>query len=159
MALVVGTNTYLSRADADAYFSQRLHAGNWEGAADADKDKALYMAAAILDRQSYSGAVTSADQAMAWPRAGVVDREGRAIASDSVPEAVKDAQAELAKVLLTDDLTEDDGSRGIRRLKAGPVDIEYEGRAPTRTLPDIVTALLADLLSPDQAETSMLLVF
>jgi hypothetical protein len=54
------------------------------------------MAATIVDQQEFVGAVTSTSQAMAWPRAGVADSEGREIADTTVPDAIKNAQAEMA---------------------------------------------------------------
>lgn len=142
MALMVGTNTYIDSDGADAYFDDRLYADEWTGAADGDKTKSLLMARRLLDQQPFAGDRTDSDQILAWPRSGI-----SGVNSDVIPQAILDAQCELALAFLRDDLTADDGSRGVRRLQAGSVSIEYDGRAPAKRLPDAASALLAPFLT------------
>lgn len=156
--LTVGTNSYIDAAQADAYFADRLRADAWTNATPDQKDDALVTAAAFIDRQAFKGAITSETQALAWPRAGVHDQEGRAVNQSTVPQAVKDAQAEMALALLKEDLTEDDGSKGVRRLRAGSVEVEYAGAAPARKLPDIVRAILVPFLTDAGEGSSVKLV-
>ena len=82
--------SYVSLAEANEYFSNRLHADAWAEASDADKEKALAMAAKAIDRQPLSGRKTETGQALAFPR--YPDTE--------VPEAVKEACCEEALALL-----------------------------------------------------------
>ena len=103
------------------------------------------MATVRIDDLSFIGAVTSDTQSLAWPRSGVYDTEGRAVDQNAVPQAVKDAQAEMALALLKEDLTEDDGTKGVKRVKAGSVEVEYSGRAPERKVPDQVRRLLGSV--------------
>jgi hypothetical protein len=42
--MTVGTNTWISRDDANIYFGTRISSADWAAAADADKDKALQTA-------------------------------------------------------------------------------------------------------------------
>ncbi|WP_342235238.1 DnaT-like ssDNA-binding protein [Inquilinus sp. OTU3971] len=153
MTVTVGTNSYISAADATAYFADRLYAAEWTAASSGDKDKALIMAARQIDRLAFLGQIATAGQAMAWPRTGVTDREGRTISSTTVPQAVKDAQCEVALATLRDDPTADDGNRNVRRLKAGSVELEYSGAAPTRVLPDIAASILAPFLEANSAHS------
>jgi hypothetical protein len=81
---------YVNLTDANEYFSERLHADTWAEASDADKDKALAMAAKAIDRQPLSGRKTDTAQTPAFPRHP--DAE--------VPEAVKEACCEEALAIL-----------------------------------------------------------
>jgi hypothetical protein len=145
MAVVVGTNSYLTVSEADSYFADRLNAAEWTVATTGDKEKALIMAARQIDRLSFMGSITSTSQSMAWPRTGVADREGRPVSSTVVPQEVKDAQAETALSLLRGELT-DGGDRGIQRVKAGSVEVEYDSAVPVRTIPDIASSILASFV-------------
>ena len=82
--------SYVNLTEANEYFSNRLHADAWAEASDADKDKALAMAAKAIDRQPLSGRKTDTTQTLAFPR--YPDTE--------VPVAVKDACCEVALALL-----------------------------------------------------------
>ena len=82
--------SYVSLAEANEYFSSRLHADAWAEASDADKEKALAMAAKAIDRQPLRGRKTNPEQDLAFPRHP--DTE--------VPEAVKEACCEEALALL-----------------------------------------------------------
>ena len=127
MALVVGTNSYIDATAGDAYFADRLRATDWSGATAGDKDIALVMAATVIDGQEFVGAITSTTQAMAWPRACVADAECRAITDTTVPQAITDAQAEMAMALLRADLTLDAKNKGVRRIResvAGAIEVD-----------------------------------
>lgn len=151
MPVTVGVNSYLTRAEAGTYFADRLYASDWSDADGEDQDRAMLMACRELNRQHWLGAIASATQRLAWPRTGLVDAEGRVIAATVVPQAIKDAQSELALAYLREDLTRDPASSGIRRESktVGPISkmIEYEGRAPERRLPDTVLALVQPYLA------------
>ena len=82
--------SYVSLAEANEYFSNRLHADAWADVSDADKEKALAMATKAIDRQPLSGRKTDLAQEMAFPRYPDVD----------VPEAVKEACCEVALALI-----------------------------------------------------------
>ena len=82
--------SYVSLAEANKYFSNRLHADAWAEASDADKEKALAMAAKAIDRQPLRGRKTETGQTLAFPR--YPDTE--------VPEAVKEACCEEALAIL-----------------------------------------------------------
>ncbi len=161
MAITVGTDSFLSVGDADSYMAARLYSTTWSGATTADKEKALKMATAFLNRERWQGTITSTSQLLAWPRQGAVDAEGRAIASTIIPQPVRDATAELALNLLTEDRTADDGNRGVRAVTAGSVKVEYAGAAPVRRLPDLVQAIIAPLLCPPggTSQNSVQMVF
>lgn len=98
MALVVGTNSYINVADAEAYFAERLHVDPWD-TADADtKAKALITATRAIDRLLLVGCKADSEQALEFPRA-VMTGYGL-IADDAVPQVVLDAVCEEALELL-----------------------------------------------------------
>ena len=82
--------SYVSLAEANEYFSDRLHADAWAEAADADKEKALVMATKAIDRQRLNGRKTNPSQPLAFPR--YPDAE--------IPQKVKDACCEEALAIL-----------------------------------------------------------
>lgn len=82
--------SYVSLAEANEYFSSRLHADAWAEVSDADKGKALAMATREIDRQPLSGRKTVSSQPLAFPR--YPDTE--------VPTPIKDACCEEALALL-----------------------------------------------------------
>lgn len=90
MAIIVGENSYVDIAEADEYFSGRLHSEAWERATETDKEKALRQATKAIDRQPLKGKKTDAGQELAFPR--YPDTE--------VPEAVKEACCEEALAIL-----------------------------------------------------------
>lgn len=153
MALTVGTNSYIDADGADDYFDDRLYADEWIGADAGDKEKALLMARRVLDQQPFAGTLSDPDQMLAWPRTGVYGAD-----PDTVPQAVIDAQCELALAFLREDLTADDGTRGVRRLKAGSVEIEYDGRAPAKRLPDAALTALEPFLVVTENANSLAMV-
>ncbi|AGK97407.1 DnaT-like ssDNA-binding protein [Clostridium pasteurianum] len=66
--LIVNTNTYISVADADAYFDDRLFSDTWDNT-DADtKAKALIMATKKIDRLPIIGRKAIDSQTLQFPR-------------------------------------------------------------------------------------------
>lgn len=99
ITLTVGTNTYISAADAETYFGTRLYADAWTDASADDKAKALIMATRTIDRQIFVGSKAGADQPLEFPRC-LPDKEGWRCEAN-VPQAVLDATCEEALALLT----------------------------------------------------------
>lgn len=135
MAITVEDGTGLPNADAlisvayaDSYHTTR---GNttWTGT-DADKEKAIVRATFYLtDSFDWLGnKVNARSQALAFPRYGLTDEEGYAVASDAVPDEIQRACAELAlrelvtPGTLTPDVTAGDA---VKREKIGQIEVEY----------------------------------
>ena len=146
MALVttpgaVNAESYASLAEAVAYVGTLTFAGKWP--ADAPAQEALLKQAALkMETLSWKGtrAASAEAQALAFPRAGLVDRDGYAIASDVVPRAVKTAQIELALWLAKKDRNSDPSPS---MLKVGSLEISGASR---QAFPDHVMAMLAPFL-------------
>ena len=151
MALIIedgtqptGANAYVSTADADAYHLARSNAA-WAAATTGQKEAAILSATLVLNGMSWRGRKV-ASRVMAWPREDVVDGDGWPVATDTVPEVVGMACAELAGEIVagSDPLAVQD--RAMSEMSVGPISISYEqGAAKAPTFP-AVTALLRGLV-------------
>lgn len=120
-------NTYISLADANQYFDDRLHATVWTGAADGTKNAALLWATRLLDEQVQWNGVPSneipEEQALRWPRFGVLRIDGNdSIEINEIPTFLKEAEAELAMALISADRTtipESPSSRQLTSVSVG----------------------------------------
>lgn len=137
MALTVGTDSYISLEDADAYFEARWDSTAWDAATDPLKEACLRICATIIDNMyEWYGTATDEDQLLAWPRDGVYSPQGALLDKDTIPTFIKNAQCELAyQWVQADQLTpsgtsftaeDEDASRGgVRRLRLGKMEKEY----------------------------------
>ncbi len=167
MALTVETgaglsnaDSYLSIADADTYCSGHGLTA-WADATEAAKEIALRSATQYIDskyRGCWKGVRANEDQALAWPRASVVDSDGYVIDSESLPENLKDATAEGAYRALSESLFPDIDNNGSIKSEAvtvGPIEekIEYQGGKGLYKSYGIIAALLRDFVySSNRAE-------
>lgn len=128
-----GTNftIYGTQADADKFHIVALDgaAKAYNGASDDDRARGLVNATRLLDRQAWQGLPVGTpvmDSVLQWPRTGVVDRNGTAVSSASVPDQVIKATFTLAGMIIEDPtvLTQEQSGSNTRRIKAGAVEIE-----------------------------------
>jgi len=113
MALIVGTDTYISRTDCDTYLTNQYVSTDakltaWNALSDGDCDVYLRQAAAIIDAQPLQGFKALTTQTMEFPRILYTDAnyllnsnvrvldEGGFYTQPAVPATVKNAQCELA---------------------------------------------------------------
>lgn len=145
----VSANAYADIAFADAYHEAHLYNTTWTAATADEKCRALQMATRMLDAQvAWFGWIATTTQALLWPRSGVIGRTGYAWQPTVLPTELKQAAAELARVLLAGGRTPDvpASSDGISRLVAGPVEIEFDGtRTDPREISDAVFYLIQHL--------------
>lgn len=117
--------TYASVATADAYHLARNNT-TWTGT-DAVKEYALVRAAQALDgryAQYWPGYRYSEDQALDWPRTDAVDTDGYDL--DALPQGIVDACCEAALIeLVTAGSLSEESELGVKREKAGSVEVEY----------------------------------
>lgn len=160
MALTVETGTgsassdaIVSLAAADTYHAAQGNA-TWTGA-DADKETAIRRATGVLNGYAWQGLRTyGRDQALAWPRVNVLDREGYVIGKNEIPQEIVDACCELAlrelvtPGTLTPDLIPGDA---VKREKVGPLEVEYAAPAMSvsaaRTQVSIIGPLIEQFLA------------
>lgn len=138
-------NSYISRADANTYFSTHLYPGAWATATDDNKDTALIMATRVLDNAvDWNGVRRTYEQALGWPRAAVYDRNAELLPHDVIPRRLKEAVAELATHLLGSDRTAERESIGIKSVKVDTIDIEFDRHDLKPVLPPSVVDMIDD---------------
>ncbi|TEB83700.1 DnaT-like ssDNA-binding protein [Pseudomonas aeruginosa] len=156
---------YGTVAGADAYHQARGNAA-WAAAAEADKEAALARASAYIDglgtQQPVSGCVLvfpgkkagGRAQALQWPRAGAVDRDGGPIPADEVPREVEQAtyEAALRELLKPGSLNPDYvATTAVKRAKVGPLETEFFGptdgdEQPNKPFVGIINDLLVPIM-------------
>lgn len=151
MAITVGTDTYLSVADADTYWSNRNNS-TWSAASTAEKEAALREATQFIDgAYEFIGQIVTSSQLLAFPRSGLEIRSGNFkygfINNVTIPFMVENATAELALEALSGRLLQSQERGGrVKREKIGQVEIEYADFAPSNKTYDFVTIILRPLL-------------
>jgi len=155
MALVTEDGTgksdaesYISVADTTTYFSVR---GNTTWAAIAtDALREAYLRNATeymiqVYRERWEGVRYTEDQALDWPRQGVV-RDSWQVDIDEIPVEVQRACAELALKASTGELAPD-LTQGVVREKVDVIEVEYDKSSPQYTRYRSVDAMLKPYLS------------
>lgn len=136
------TNSYASLAEAEAYMLTLVHKDDWTAGTDPTKEAALQQATRLLDTLTWKGRKATAEQALAWPRTGVVDREGYEVSATTIPAALRNACAEFAFRLLGEDRAADAGGLAPASLQVGSLNVSNLRR---RVFPASVLELVADL--------------
>ncbi len=89
---------YLTVAEANTYFANRLYTLAWDEASNANKATALEEATVRIDQLRFSGWPVAADQDNEFPR--YYDWDEGADGTEEVPTDVERATSEVALVLL-----------------------------------------------------------
>ena len=117
---------------------------------DEIKLPALIMAAQQLNALvRWNGYVTSTSQKLMWPRNGVLQRNEMSFVDvNTIPEEVKHAQFELARLLIAEDRTEDSeiSETGLTHLRAGPITMKFRDYGDLSS--SVLTAVVWNLLVP-----------
>ena len=108
MALVLNTNSYVTVADADAYFETRIDSAEWVTSSEDVKEQALVTATSLVDDKSWIGYAVSSSQALAWPRKEAKYYDPKmgqeiSIADNEIPDRVKTAVYEQALHLVNNE--------------------------------------------------------
>lgn len=141
-------NSYATVAEADAYHDSRLHRTDWAATgSDADtKTVALIMATRTMDALFVWAAwPTTTTQVLQWPRNAVPRRGGLTyVGNMEIPPELKNATAELARLLIVEDRTADNDieKNKLKSLKAGPVELAFGEGVTAKPIADLVAALL-----------------
>jgi hypothetical protein len=124
-------NSYATVAEADDYLTQaRLHVSTgWTELTNNQKEAALMWATREVDLYEYVGTLLATDQALQWPRLNAYTHDGRLVAEDAIPQAVKDAQAELAYFLAQADPAGVPAGEEFEKVKVGPIEVSFKDRA------------------------------
>ena len=148
MAIIVGTDSYITVVEADAYWSDRDNS-DWEAATTAAKEAALREATAYIDSHySWVGSIEADSQILDWPRSSAYDDEDRLLSG--VPQQVKDAQAELGLQALAGALVPALAQDDVRtkKEKVGSIEVEYFDNNKISRVFNFVDMLLKGLFEP-----------
>lgn len=145
MAVVEGTNSFVSVADADAYFEGRVSSDVWATSLLAAKEKTLISATRILDSLEWAGVAVSDSQALSFPRSGLYyePRVGYDKEIGGTPNRIKDATFEFAyHLLINPDVVNDSGF--VRNISIDSV--KLDSIVQPSAMPSIVMDTIKPLL-------------
>jgi hypothetical protein len=146
-----GANSYVSLAQAVAYFEGRVGAAAWVAAGTSAREQALVSATARLEQEHWLGEQVTSGQPLAWPRLYVLNDDRTAeYDGTSAPPRLVAATCELALALLSasGDPLGATGLEGFARVKIGPLEVTPNTTAfRAGELPPNVRRSLAPLLA------------
>lgn len=146
---LVNSNSYVSLAEAEVYFtSDLLTIAAWE--ALPDQENQLIWATRVLDqkvrwRGTTANNSTTIIQALRWPRQGMYDRDHNAVSATIVPIQVKQATCEMAKWMMTNDVTAGQNVDYLKMLKVDVIELMWQDRVGQPVLPALINEILAGL--------------
>lgn len=126
------TTSYVSRADADTYFSTSFNNAAWGALSDAQKDLALQVATRNLETLQWFGTKCTDTQALKWPREVPADGSSDATVCTTIPNQLVEATCELALKLHANQSVMIDGPETaitgtfVSKEKLGELEVEYE---------------------------------
>lgn len=129
LTLTVGTNTYISLADAETYMESRYDcSGAWAAASNGTKNILLVQATKMIDRQPWRGSKTASTQSLEFPRDGYTT-------ADTEYDKVEGACVEQALWLLSQNPTtraaaQAQGVQSLTVPNQGPSEAYRPGGAP-----------------------------
>jgi hypothetical protein len=126
-------NSYVTLADADAYFDTTPDSTNWDNKTTDQKNRALISATRWIDALSFYGDRCSETQALKWPREDY-KVDGIELACTLIPVGIEVATYELARALAndTDAITGNTGTTGIYdEVELGELKVKYNKTSQT----------------------------
>jgi hypothetical protein len=126
-------NSYVTLADADAYFETTPDSGTWTDKTNDQKNRALISATRWIDALSFYGARCGTTQALKWPREDYTV-DGIDLACTLIPVGIEIATYELARALAndTDAITGSTGTTGIYdQVELGELKVKYKASSMT----------------------------
>lgn len=131
--------SYNSVAELDTYFTANGAPTAWATAATADKERHARIATRWMDEQwTWRGTISypATPQALAFPRTGVTDDQGRVYSSTAVPGPIKTLHAEVVRLSVESKLQTTEIKRGglVQSVTAGPVSKTFASHADWRSL-------------------------
>lgn len=144
----------------DELLSERLHVTAVSGWTNGQKQAGLMMVSRLMTtRLCVLGEPTYPDQALLFPRSGLLNRNGVEIDPSTIPVDIEYAVVEwLLRIAPSDTSVESDISiQGITKIKAGPVELAFKDEIENsgRSVPANVLAMIpAEWLCPPAVDWS-----
>ena len=126
-------NSYVTLADADAYFDTTPDSTSWDNKTTDQKNRALISATRWIDALSFYGDRCSETQALKWPREDY-KVDGIELACTLIPVGIEVATYELARAFAndTDAITGSTGTTGIYdQVELGELKVKYKSSSMT----------------------------
>jgi hypothetical protein len=121
------SNSYVTLAEANAYFETVPSSSTWDDKTDDQKNRAIISATRWIDSLNFYGDRCSNNQALSWPRNNYhVDRVE--LTCSAIPTDIKYASYELARALAndTDAVTGNTGTEGLyEEVELGELKVKY----------------------------------
>lgn len=139
------SDSYTNEAAADLYNEHLLYGQSWALLTSATKNLALSHATKLLDEWvAWHGEKADDIQRLQWPRYDVSGRDRFDFDSDIIPEEIKNATAELARLLNDTDLTKAPDTQGFSELKVSTLQIKVDksDRDSVGVLPESVVVMV-----------------
>jgi hypothetical protein len=125
-------NSYLSLEDATAILATRA-GSDWTDFGEDEQEAALVTATNRLEQESYQGSKAGEEQALAFPRTSLRDKNGSLFDDEEIPLPVQLACAELAlQIARNPELFDDTGLENISSFSKGDLSLTPRGRAAGR---------------------------
>lgn len=102
MAIIVGTNSYITILESSNILAGFLNTTEWDSATDTVKEKALRQACTMMQAIAWIGYKTDTDQTLEFPRQWV--SQTGCLKDLGTPTEIKTGQAVLASLLLKPNL-------------------------------------------------------
>ena len=126
-------NSYVTLAEADAYFETVPDSSTWTDKTDDQKTRALISATRWIDALSFYGDRCTETQALKWPREDY-KVDGIKLVCTLIPQQVKVATYELARAFAndTDSITGTSGTTGLYdEVELGELKVKYKDSSTT----------------------------
>ena len=124
-------NSYVTLAEADAYFETVPSSTQWDNKQDDKKNRALIAATRWIETLVYYGDRCDEGQALKFPRTNY-QVDGVELTCSLIPNNIKYAQYELARALAndTDAITGNTGTAGVpSEVKIGDLEVKYNEKS------------------------------
>lgn len=140
------SNSYVSTAEADAYFALNLgKKATWNAVTDPSAKEALLQEATrLLDMYfDWNGRIATPTQKLRWPRVGAYDADRRPVADDVIPDAIKIGTYEFAFYVLDNNGYSVDPNE-LNSLRVGPIRLDFSRSIRDESFPRSVKDAVVD---------------
>jgi len=151
-------NSFVTLAEANAYFGDALGGEVWLTFSESDRNKALVSACRQLSRFKFRGTRETASQALPWPRLLQWDEQSEQI-YNRMPSEIKEANFEEALSLLQQgsagqETRQQLQQQGVLKFQAGNLSEEFAAGAVSFGAPALTSARAQALLLPFIRQTA-----
>lgn len=153
-------NAFLTVARANTILTtERLYTNEWTAASDSTKERSVIWATRLLsDAFSWYGSPTTVEQALPFPRAGLVNpyNQSQVIDDDTIPLLIERVTADLALELIKRNRTQEPEliGLGIKSASVGPLSVEINPMDVPNLLPASVMLALQSFGTPNPGTTA-----